>query len=189
MKKQLLISIILFSIMLIAGCSSTQTTSVAEKVPDWYLNPVADANYLSAPVTAQSKDMQMAIDKAVIDGRAEIGRQIELRLTGLQKKFDEEVGVNTNATLLQMYTQASKTVVSSTLVGSKVAKREVLKNGDIYQAFVLVQYPVGATAEALAQQIKNKEELYTRYRASQALKDLDDEAKKYEDWKQKTMVQ
>lgn len=186
MKKLFLLSITFFAILSLVGCSSTTSLSSSDgKVPDWYLNHTVDANYFYAPVTAESKDMQLAVDKATTDGRAEIGRQVEIKLNGLQKKFDEEVGVSTNSTLLQMFTQATKTIVSTTLTGSKVEKKEVFKDGDIYRAFVLVQYPVGAASEALAQQLKNKEELYTRYRATQAFKELDDEVQKYEDWKAK----
>jgi len=185
MKKQYLFSVIIFVLLSIVGCSSTTSISSGDgKVPDWYLNHSNDENYFYAPVTAQSKDMQLAVEKATTDGRAEIGRQVEVKLNGLQKKFDEEVG-SSNTTLLQMFTAATKTIVSTTLTGSKVIKKEVFKDDGTYRAYVLVQYPVGAAAEALSQQLKSKEELYTRYRASQAFKDLDEEVKKYDEWKAK----
>ena len=45
--------------------------------------------------------------------RAEVARQVEVKLQGIQKKFDEEVGAGENSTLLQQFTQATKTVVST----------------------------------------------------------------------------
>ena len=64
-------------------------------------------------------------------------------------------------------------------------KKEVSEEDGIYDSYVLVQYPIGAASEALMQQLKKKEELYTRFRASQAFEELDDEVKKYEEWKAK----
>jgi hypothetical protein len=154
-------------------------------IPDWYMDPPEDDNYIYSSKTATSQDMQLAIDKATTDARAEIGRTIELKLEGLQKRFDEEVGVRENATLLSQYTQATKTVVSTSLSGSKVKQKEFFKDGDIWRSYVMVEYPVGEANDAFVQQIKKQEELYTRFRSSETFKELEDEVKKYEEWKEK----
>jgi len=165
------------------GGSSSQTN--IDNVPEWYLNPPNDPNYLFGKATSQSKDMQLAIDKAALDGRADIGRQVELKLQGLQKKFDEEVGVGENSTLLQQFTQATKSVMSTVLSGSQIIKNPIFEEDGLYKAYVLVQYPVGAANEAFMDQIKKREELYTRFRSSQAFDELEKEVQKYEEWKEK----
>lgn len=170
------------SIIYLSGCGSASSTNIVN-VPDWYTNPPSDPNYLFAPATAVSKDMQLAVDKAVTDGRTEIGRQTEVKLKGLQKKFAEEVGVGDNSTLLQQMTEATKTVVSTVLSGSKSEKQQIFENDGLYRAYVLVQYPVGAANEAFLSQIKKKEELYTRFRSSQAYEELDKEVEAYEKFK------
>ncbi len=48
---------------------------------------------------------------------------------------------------------------------------------------------VGAANAALLQAIKANEQMYTRFRASQAYKDLDQEAKKFEDQKKEEAKQ
>ncbi|MGA2623303.1 MAG: hypothetical protein ABSF91_05555 [Bacteroidota bacterium] len=180
---------LLFCIILTAvffnGCSGSkgmQGTSEGD-IPDWYNNHPQDPNYFYAATTATSQDMQLAVDKATSAARTEIGRIVETRISDLQKKFDEETGIGKDAQLLQQFTGASKTVVSTSLSGSQVVKQKQFKDGDIWRAYVLVQYPVGAANEALQQQIKNNEQMYTRFRASQSFKDLDDEVQKYEEWK------
>lgn len=186
MKKQSYsFSFLIIAAFAVISCSSNKTIQNTDvgNIPSWFKQTPEDPNYFFAAATAVSKDLQLAVDKATTDARAEIARQVELRVNGLQKKFDEEVGTPENSTLLQMFTQANKTVVSTSLSGSKVAKKEIVEDGDNFRVYVLVQYPIGATSEALMQQIKNKEELYTRYRASQAFKELDEEVKKYEEWK------
>lgn len=164
------------------GSKSLQDVSECD-IPEWYTTVPVDPNYLYAARTATSQDMQIAQDKATTDGRTEIGRQTDLKVQGLQKRFDEEVGLNADATLMSQFTQANKTVVSTSLSGSRVKTQELCKDGDMWRAYVLVEYPVGAANEALMQQLKKNNELYTRFRASQAFKDLDSEVQKYEAWK------
>ena len=96
------------------GAKSLQSTSECD-IPEWYTNIPQDTHYLLSAKTATSQDMQLSLDKATTDGRAEIGRQVDLRIQGLQKKFDEETGVGSDAQLLQQFTQANKTVVSTSL--------------------------------------------------------------------------
>ena len=159
MKKAFLPILLMLPLLILINCSSNKDLSQTDAgdVPDWYLEPPEDPNYIFASKTATSQDMQLAIDKATTDARAEIGRTVELKLEGLQKRFDEEVGVRENATLLSQYTQATKTVVSTSLSGSQVKHKEISKDGEIWRAYVLVEYPIGAANDAFVQQIKKQE--------------------------------
>ena len=176
---------LLFSValpLLIFGCSSGRGLQSADTgdVPDWYLNVPQDPNFLYAANSQVSQDMQMATDKAVSAGRAEIGRQLEVRIQGLQKRFAEETGTGDDAQLLQMFTQAEKSVVSSTLNGSRVKYQKMMKDGNLWRSYILIEYPIGAANEALMKQIESNSEMYTRFRATQAFKDLDESVKNYE---------
>ena len=152
-------------------------------VPDWFMNAPQDPNYLFAATTATSRDLQLAIDKATTSARAEIGRQTDVRIQALQKRFDEEVGVDEDAELLQSFTAATKTVVSTSLAGSRISKQKQSKDGNLWRSYVLVEYPIGAASEAMMQAIKKSQQMYTRFRATEAFKDLDTEVQKYEEFK------
>lgn len=184
MRKYLLLLPAFIAVFAIIKCGPSTLPATDEgEIPSWYLNTPEDPNYIFAPATATSKDLQLCVDKATTDARAEVGRQVEVKIEGLRKKFDEEVGVGENATLLQQFTAATKTVVSLSLSGSKVSQKKVMKDGDNWRSYVLVQYPIGAANDAFLQQVKKNEELYTRFRSSQAFKELEDDVKKYEDSK------
>lgn len=181
-------SLFIFVLLMIylAGCgSSNKNLSSVDtgNIPDWYLNPPKDPNYLFSPQTQTSQDMQLAINKAITAGRADIARQVEVKLNSLEKQFGEEVGTDSSSEFLSQFTQATKTVTDQTLIGSRVDKQTLVKDGNIFRAYVLVEYPLGEANQALMQQIKNNEHLYTRFRSSQAFNELDNEIKKYEDWK------
>jgi len=168
------------SVLFLIGCSSNKDLTKTNEgdIPNWYLTPPQDPNFIFAVNTATSQDMQMAVDKAMTGGRAEVGRQLELKLSDLQKKFAEEVGQNENSTLLSQMTQATKTVVSTTLTGSSLKDKKIYKDGNLWRAYVLVQYPLGPANQALVEQIKKNNELYTRFRASQSFEELDKEVEK-----------
>jgi hypothetical protein len=172
-----------FVAVLLVGCGGgsepLQKTDTGD-VPDWYTSPPSDPNYLHAVNTSTSKDMQTAVDKATQAARTELGRQVEVKINALQKRFTEETGIGDDAQLLDQFTQASKTVVSTSLSGSKEKQKKIVKDGNNWRAYVLVEYPLGAAQEALREQIKKNEQLYTRFRASQTYKELDDEVQKYD---------
>ena len=176
-------TLIIVSIVGCGGGSKTMQSADTGDIPDWFSNVPNDPNYFYAPNTQVSQDLQLAIDKATQGGRTEIGRMVETKVNGLQKRFTEETGTADNAQLLDMFTSASKTIVSTSLSGSRIAKQKTVKDGNNWRAYVLVEYPVGAANQALMQQIKNNEQMYTRFRASQVYKELDDEVAKYEEWK------
>ena len=71
-------------------------------LPDWW-NPPEDPNYLFATATKTSRDMGLAINKATTEARNEIAKQMELRIQGLTKSFNEEVGLDEDAELLSQY--------------------------------------------------------------------------------------
>lgn len=180
-KLYSLLAVALFAVLLI-GCGGSEPLQKTDTgdVPDWYLNKPEDPNYLFEPATATSKDMQLAVDKAVQAGRTGIGRQTEIKINALQKRFQEETGIGDDAQLLDQFTQASKTVVSTSLSGSKEKYKKIVKDGNNWRAYVLVEYPLGAAQQALKEQIKKNEQLYTRFRASQTYQELDAEVEKFE---------
>jgi hypothetical protein len=185
MKKKFMAVCLLFSICLFFGCSGSKNLSSAPegKIPKWYSKPPKNENIFYAANTAVSRDMQISFDKALTGARAEIGRQVEIRIQDMQKRFDEEVGVGSDSQILQQFTQASKNIVSTSLTGCKVKEKKQFKNRDLWRTYVMVEYPVGSANQALMDKIKNHELMYTRFRSSQAFKELEKDIQKYEEWK------
>ncbi len=185
MKKWILLLIpILAAAIASCGGSQSMQSAATGDIPEWYTNLPQDPNYLFAANSQSSQDMQLAVDKATEGARADIARQLQTKIEGLQKRFTEETGTGSDAQLLQMFTQAEKTVVDETLTGSTVKNQKIVKDGGMWRAYVLVQYPVGAANTALMQQIKNNNQMYTRFRASQAFKELQNDVDLYNKDKQ-----
>ncbi len=181
--KKLLLPLLLLVGFYFVGCGSSkpnlQNTDVGD-MPEWFLTPPVDPNYLFAVKTETSTDLQMSIDKAVQAGRADISRQVEVKISGLEKQFKEEVGVGADANLLTQFSQASKSVTNQTLSGSKVKEKKILKDGSNFRAYVLMVYPIGAANQALMEALKKNKEMYTRFQSSKTFEELDKEVEKYE---------
>ena len=124
--------------------------------------------------------MQLAVDKATAASRAQIAQQIDTKFGGMAKRFQEEVGLGTQAELLDQFTQSYKFVTSQSMNGSKMKEQKVIPGEGTYRAYVLTELPIGEANKALMAKLAAQNALYTRFRASQAFKELDDELKKYE---------
>lgn len=197
MKSTVLtLTIIFSSLILLVGCGSKrvttgqlESTTNVLNVPEWFTNVPEDPNYLYAPVTAESRDLQHAVNTAKEEGRADIARQMRVKISGMFKRFREETGVGEDAEFLGMETDVSKSVVSETLVGCKTKYQEILREGTGFRAYVLMELPIGAANEALLSKIKENKRMYTRFRASQAFDELEDEVEKYEQFKEEQGMQ
>lgn len=153
----------------------------ANRLPDWFTNVPTDANTMYAAVTAESRDLQLAINKAVTDGRNNLAQQMEVKFEGMSKRFQEETGLGADAQLLDQFTQAYKGIVSQTINGSRAAKQEIVNTpAGGYRAYVLVELPIGQASQALMQRMRANEQMYTRFRATQAFDELQKEVERYE---------
>lgn len=151
--------------------------------PGWYYKPPESTEYIYAPATEVSKDRQLAVNKASIQARAELAKELELHLSGLYKNFAEEAGLGEDAELLKFFNEATKIVVDKTLVGSHIEKKEVKEEGDVYRAWVLIRLPIDPVHLGIYDEIKNREIMYTKFRASKAFKELEEEVKEYRKYK------
>lgn len=185
-------SVLSLSVLALAACGGTGGGAAVtpqpapspvnlKKVPDWFTSVPTDPNTMYAAATAESRDLQLAINKAVADGRNNLAQQMEVKFSGMTKRFQEETGLGGDAQLLDQFTQAYKGIVSTTISGSRPAKQEFEPTASGgYRAYVLMELPIGQASQALMQKVKAQEQLYTRFRATQAFDELNKEIEKYE---------
>jgi len=183
---------ILLTLVLLIGCGGSKKTvtltpgptkETMENIPKWYMEPPTDPNFIFATGTATSRDMQLARDKAADQARMGIAKTIETKFNGLSKRFQEEVGTGEDAQYLDMFTQATKAVVSTVLSGTTIDKADMKPEAGVFRAYVLMKMPIGASSDALLNRIKQQEQLYTRFRATQVFDELNEESEKFQQWK------
>ena len=112
-----------------------------------------------------------------------LAQQMEVRFQGMSRRFQEEVGLGADSQLLDQFTTAYRGVVSQTITGSRASKQEVVSNGATHRVFVLVELPTGVASQAVAARVRANEQMYTRFRSTEAFRELDAEAQKFEEFK------
>jgi len=184
-KNMLLIFTALTVSLLFISCGGSKSLSETDTgdIPAWYLTTPTAENYIYEAASATSRDMDLALNKAETEGRAKIGRTMEVKINSMQKKFEEEVGQGENSEFLSQFTQATKAIVSTELTGSRVKEKKFVQDGSNWRVYVLMEYPIGSAQVAFLNKIKSNDALYTRFRSSDAMKEMEADVEKYEEWK------
>lgn len=127
--------------------------------------------------------MNFARDKAAQNAMRQISLAMETKFSALQKQFQEEIGTAEESQYLEQFTVSSKAVMSQVLNGLQMEKSELQNENGVFRAYVRYAIPVGRGLQALDQRLSREEELYTRFRASEAYEEMEDEIEQYEQWK------
>ncbi len=177
MKKFVSILALLFVVLQIIGCGGKSMG------PKWFLNTPDDENYIYASATDSSSNMQYAIDKATALARDQVANVAGTKVMSMFKRFREETGEAETPEFTSMTTNVSKQIVSEVITGAKVEKKEVVQKGNVFHAYVLMKMPIGEANKALMARLKANQDLYTRFRASQAFRELSEDVDKYDRFK------
>lgn len=176
---------LLAGISLLCACGGPKTVNLAprpnqevvDNIPEWLLKPPADQEHLYAAATATSQDLQVAMQKARINAQTDLAQQLNNRLANLTKQFQEETGMAEDSALLSQFSSATKAVTQQTLEGARVDQQQLMPEKEVYRAYVLMSLPLGQANQLLMSKLKANQELYTRFRATQAFDELDKELK------------
>jgi hypothetical protein len=160
-----------------ARVEATQETIV--ELPSWFLNPPQDEHSVYAAGTATSADLQLAMDKSILNAKRTIADSIKGLLSSKMKQFIDESGSGEDSVLTN---EASKVIINliteANVAGYKQADAKVLAQGKQYRAYVLLQYPIGKANKVLVDQVKKNRVLEGKLRATKAFKDLEEEIKR-----------
>ena len=191
MHYNLLISLITGALIL-TGCGSKSGPDLSpeasrktiKSAPDWYLAPQERDGFKVNSATANSQDMQMAIDKARTSAATTLAGLIESEWNGLTKRVQEETGLAENSKIIDQFSNTQEQVISNRLQDIRVAEREIQeeKTDDgrrIYRAYVLVEYDEGAAQKRLLNKIKADEQLYNAMRATELFEEMEDKVEAY----------
>lgn len=171
----------------VAGCSSPEKTASTQtpfEMMQAKANMITENGGLAAVGIGTSRTVSLALDKAKTRGRTELAHIMETKIDSMKKDFQEEIGEGESAEYNALFTQVSKSVAHQILRGSVPQDLKYdTSNGTTTAWALMVQNPK-VLADAFAQQANTQRHLYTRFRASQAFQELEEETKKFEEFKQ-----
>lgn len=173
--------LLLASVLVLAGCSSTPTAQDATKdqlkaeqlkadaaqtkaekyianVPEWVLKqPKPDATGVYGVGQGESKKLDIAMKKANLNAQFELAKNFGQELSGNEQSYTQE----NNAGVTDQYTQLIDNIVDSVPVnGYSVVSQEIVAIDGKYSAFLLLKLPYeefNAVLEKQKAQAKSEE--------------------------------
>ena len=179
-------------LVLIMGCGSTTkgpnlapepTRKTMKNIPDWFVNTPKKEGYRYQSATAVSQDLQLAVNKAVLDAANQLSGAMDSEMNALVKRVREETGLGRNSDILDRFSQTQEQIISSSLQNYDVIKKEIYEESsdtrDLFRAYVLIEWDVGATQKKILAQIKADKEIYDAMRATDLYEEMEEKVEAY----------
>jgi len=148
------------------------------EAPDWYLTPPTSDLAIYGIGDSLHSDLSTARRAATLKAQAAIAEATESFIAAQTKVFFDSQTFEATGNS-DMVDQVIKNVVKETqLRGAKIKDSKFVATNGKVQAYVLVEYPIGAANQALVDQIKKDAELTQRARRSEAFKELEKEVER-----------
>jgi hypothetical protein len=145
-----------------------------QELPEWFTEAPVSETHLYDVATSTSSDLQMALDKAILDAKYRLADRLRSQMSGKMKRFVEETGGAKDPQLLQETSKViSNMFTDVNAAGYRVSKKKITPQGEGYRAYVLLEYPIGEANKVLAQDIKSNQIVEARVRASAAFAELE----------------
>ena len=152
-------------------------------VPNWFMmTPETDDEYaVYSTGEATSRRMNIAMQKATQQARANLGQSINAKVQSLIESMVEEAGMGENVQITEFYSETSKSVSNETLSGATVVKKypyQMSSGG--YRGYVLMGLKKApfdnAASQAIVSKVKENQEeaMYAAFKKTQAFNRLDE---------------
>ena len=136
---------------------------------------IIEAGGLAVVGIGESKSLELALNKAKVNGRRELARTLTARFDVLEKAFSEETGIPYEALILSGFDSAEKTITEQQIAGSVAQMLKYENSGDTFTAYaIMVLDP-----KIIVTQLSKEKSLYTRLQPTKAFGELDKEAKSF----------
>ena len=152
-------------------------------VPNWFMmTPEPDDEYaVYATGEATSRKMNIAMQKATQQARANLGQSINAKVQSLIESMVEEAGMGDNVQITEFYSEASKSVSNETLSGAIVIKKYPYQTSSggyrVYVLMGLKREPFdNSVGKAIVSKVKENQEeaMYATFKKTQAFNRLED---------------
>lgn len=201
MEKPLFFASLVVATALLSGCTTTKPASVVTPAPE--VSPASapvvteqipapvtpsslpeemqklsaklvEAGGLAAVGTGESKSLDLALNRAKVNGRKELIQVLTARLAVLEKAFSEETGIPFDSLFLSGFNNAEKALAGQ-ISGSIAQTLKYEATGHTFTAYaVMVLDP-----KAIANQLAKEKELYARLQTTKAFGEFDKEVKAF----------
>ncbi|MFO7838069.1 MAG: LPP20 family lipoprotein [Desulfosalsimonadaceae bacterium] len=182
-------AIFLLCAVFVAGCSSTPSgvhgeSSMAKEfkdAPDWVTNGGSNTEGLAGVGSARIGDagVGFARTEAMAMARAEMARQIQVKVKDLVKNFTKQIGAGEGQTVDKLSAQVSKQVTRQSISGSRQQASWISPSSTIYTLVTVDPERVQKyIKDSVKTSLRDDEALWQQFQAEKGFEELDKEIRK-----------
>jgi hypothetical protein len=155
--------------------SSTGTTSQSAAkanpdIPDWYLNPPEDPDYIYGIGTAKMANTDRSRRAAEHRARTSLAFQLNSYVKAMEIDYGQEAGTTNDKAVVELFENVDRQLAAAALSGASVSKRFVAPDGTQY---ALISYPRNSAKDAVKGIIENAASRNAVIKKDIALKDME----------------
>lgn len=171
-------------LMTFAGCANQpETRNVLNNLPQWYQEPTSLGDKYAASGSAKPNkagDIELQRIEAAAVARAELARQMELRVKDMYKRATQELGIGEDQTIDHAVQYATKQIADVTLKNSQQKKLFIdNETGVLYTLIVLDSSIVDRQLKSsIRTSLKNEEAMWQKFQATRMWEELESKESK-----------
>jgi len=179
-----------FAVSLLGACASQAPAPQAEQpaqLPDWVLTPIIENGIADTQCVNATADFNVLKNKATALGRAELTKQIEIKVKAMDKTYQRLTDTNEGSSTGGTFESVSKQLANKTLSGSRATKVNYINFPDNTQKLCVMVTMSPELTESLFKDLvkesgrnvspQNEAVLYERFLAKKAADEMDAEFK------------
>lgn len=167
------------ALIILGGCGKQpETRNTLNNLPQWYQEPTSLGDKYAASGSAKPNkagDIELQRIEAAAVARAELARQMELRVKDMYKRATQEMGVGDEQTMDHAVQYATKQIADVTLKNSQQKKLFIdSETGVLYTLIALDSTIADERLKSSVQSSFNKQDaLWQKFQATQMWKELE----------------
>ena len=153
-----------------------QVEETTEDIPKWFLDLPIKEGFTYAVGTAETPDLQLAVDIAVLNAKTTLADSMNSRVRSQTKNFISKLGSDdVDASVVSEVEKATRNLVlDADVSGWQQKELDVQASGPQYRVYVLLEYSDVRASTFLHDRIKKDEALFTKIKSTKAFEELDD---------------
>ena len=154
--------------------------TAVSQIPKWYLEIPKDKENVYSTGTATAPDLQLAVDIATMNAKTTLADRINGKLDSMMKTFIAKVGQDDlDSEVLTEVEKVSKNLIAEVDVAGYVPTTvKVYPSGTQFRAFVLLTYSEKEARKVIVNRMRKNRLAYSKLKATDAWKELEDEVEK-----------
>jgi len=160
--------------------NQTDTKESIKKAPSWYDDTPTKKGYEYYSATELAPGMQEAVEIASLIAGNMLAASLKSERTGYKKQFTKVLGLE----MMKEYTSTIDQTLADETFDYKLVKKKIIpqqsgSGGEVYRAYVLIEYDKGAQEARMLEEIERNKALYEKIAATEAFDEMSRKVEEY----------